>query len=303
MKQKKVVYGLVMVILLVLMVDKMNAVTVSTSVTITNNNPTIDNSFISCSVDDDTDGSYTPSAGSRNNVGTGDYAVWCTVVVSDNNSYQNISLVWAEIYESGSAWGGADDVDDHYSDASCSSLNNGTGTDAGYNCSFGSFEYYADQGSWTFQVRAWDGGTGANATGTYAQTISSLKAIEAQASIGFGTLTPGATNDPLDKTFLINNTGNDDITTTATGANMDCTFPTGVGSDIVSTNVHYAFTGAVYASACGSLGTSPEWDCGTFNIQDRESSGTNDENITYWGISIPLGVGGSCSANLEFTAS
>lgn len=283
------------------MIGRMEAVTVSTTVTISNRDPIIKSDTISCTFGTDSDGTYQPSVGSRNDNSAGNYPVWCTVVVSDNNSYQNISKVWAEFYHSGSSLGAADNYDIHYSAPDCLSLNNGSGTDEGYNCTFGSFKYYANPGTWTFTVNVWDGGAGNNASDSNTQTINSQAGLEVQSLLNFGLLSPGMRTDPLSKTLSINNTGNSNGIVVVTGSDMNCSRSSlAASSDIPSSSVKYAFSGISYASACGTLGTGAEWDCDTFTIQGRDVSSSNDINVSYWGIEVPTGVGGLCNARLTF---
>ena len=276
--------------------QNINATVVTATVTISDTDPTITN--INCYFYNGAtyeDGPYTPSAKT-------DYPVYCSVDITDNNSYQDIKTVWAKMYHTGSSsYDAADDDDVHYSNTNtnCTPVKTGScsGSTCTFNCTF-SFKYYADAGTWRVNIRANDTNGGTTGEGTHDETINSIKAIESQALLNLGTLGPGQTSPTLSQTHQNNNTGNDDTTITVqASADLSCTQGT-----IPLTNTKYAKTEVAYASACGNLTTNDEWQCPTLTIPDREDSGTGYQNTTYWGIAIPLGVSGSCNTTITFTA-
>jgi len=266
---------------------------VTANVTVGNVPPTCTTAY--CTVNtNDSDGTFTPS-------GKTNYPVWCTVVVSDSNGYQDISRVWGDYIHINESVGDAVDDDVHYKDLDCLSMNDGSGTSQTYNCSFADVKYYADEGTWYAVVNARDTSSAEiTVPCNGSQIINSVKSIEVQGVMSFGTLNPGTTDNTLDTEFSINNTGNIEVNISLQAdSDFNCT-----AGSIPATNVAYDMSEAVsYENACGSLSTSMEWACeDDFIIPDKEDSGSVEEGELYWGISVPAGISGTCSSSVIFYA-
>ncbi|OGD32067.1 hypothetical protein A3C91_04030 [Candidatus Azambacteria bacterium RIFCSPHIGHO2_02_FULL_52_12] len=148
--------------------------------------------------------------------------------------------------------------------------------------------------NWLASVRATDDNSAASALveGTSGNEVQSFLAYSTSAAaINYGSLEPGETNDPIDRTLGVIATGNVGLDETLYGLGMCTTFPacSGAPSDTIPVGSQkYDATGVAYASATALL-ASPgvRFDR---NIPKTTSTSTPASLDTFWGINIPSAI-------------
>lgn len=230
--------------------------------------------------------------------------VVCQATITDDDGCDDLVDVDAVFYYSGVSAGDADDDNNHYS-VTCSlvggSCTGGVDTDAVYTCTFAT-QYYAEPTSagpnaaenWQCQVTPNDdAGAGTPASDDIEMNV--LAALNATASISYGTQAPGTNTGTTNQTIAITNTGNTQIDAQLSGTDMTCTTNSiPVGNQKFDT----LSVSEAYASLNNTLTSSAtEYD---FDIAKRTGSVTTFD--TFWGLAFPTGVGGSCSGNITLTA-
>jgi len=219
--------------------------------------------------------------------------ITCNATVSDADGWQNISLVNATLWDStATTEGAADDNNNHYTNASCSIGTNTSATDVPVTCAF-SLQYYANNGTWTCKIRAWDGlNESSNQTST---TINPLIALSIPSTINFGLMSLGETSsNTTENETAVENYGNVQIDVDLSGDGMVCT----IGSIPVE-NIRYSSIDNTSYASMTSLTTSAT----TLDLNIPQRTNGASFKITYWKIQIPnTGVGGSCSNTITFTA-
>lgn len=230
-------------------------------------------------------------------------SVSMTAVVTDNNSCQDISSVEASLYRSGVGYAACDDNsedDDNscYAVISCSvgggnTCDSSSDASASYTCTV-SVQYFADPTdagtvypteTWKNTVIGTDNNSAADDTElSTGVEMNSLVGYDVSASIAYGNLGVGQSNDPLDKTTTITATGNVGLDEEVSGTDMD---DGGVNTIAVAFQKYALATSTAYASGT-SLSTTPtELE---LNVLKTTSVGSPATKNTWWGLSIPLGT-------------
>jgi len=218
--------------------------------------------------------------------------VTCEATASDADSWANITVVNATIWHSSSSEVSSDDNNDHYTDASCDIGTNTSETDAPVTCTF-ALQYHAKDGTWTCKIRAYDDSS--SGSNEMTATVNELVALSIPATMDFGILSLGETSTNTSEVeFSVENKGNVQIDAQVSGNNMVCTSGTlNVG------NIRYGSADNTSYDLMTTLTTGAV----PFDLNVTKSTGSPSSVLTYWRIQISsLGVGGSCSNTVNFTA-
>lgn len=300
-----------LLVLLVVVVIRSQADDSSTSVTITNDSPTINTITISTS----TEAAYPASFIDLNENTT--KMVYVHGQYTDNNGCADVAASGTlafKFYRSGV--GGGSDCSQN--DSSCYDQNStsyncnpsmasnpcagGTQISANYECSV-PLQFFADATdagtynaqNWVALITAYDE-TSASGSASSTTEINTLTALDVTPSINYGSLSLGATSG-YDATSTITNTGNNDaLNTDLSGTPMACTVGT-----IPVANQHYSITGGFTYSGALALSSTPT----TYglSLNKATSVGTPSTKDIYWKIQIPgSGLSGSCSGTTTFSA-
>jgi len=218
--------------------------------------------------------------------------VICTATVTDDNGYTNITTTTAKLYLTSVGAEAADDNDNHYTlsgarDAYCTSTGENTG-----NCTTTfSLYYYADPGEWTCQITPFDSeGAGTAATDTI--TMNETQYLNVSATISYGSVNAGATSTG-DHTATVTNTGNIAIDVKISGTAMSCN----IRGSIATSSQQYATSIFSYDSGTPLSATATDWNLDLPTPEDTNVPVTDD---TYWQVSIPTRVEGTCSGTNTF---
>jgi len=248
--------------------------------------------------------------------------VVCEALLRDYNNDSDFYLTSAEFFDtSTSSYGGTDDNNDHYTNASCAVNTsfvtwNGVADDdylAVANCTF-QVEYYANPSGWNCTVFVNDT-TGLNDTNSDSITVDQLLAVGLPSTINYGTV--NATYVSSENITNVTNVGNVALNISLSGYGntegddiaMDCTL--GSVGNISIEYEKYNLTGSnpgtqtlsQFEANYTNLTSSPsvrEFDLGV-RLNDT-SAGIDDYNQTYWRIYVPLGVAGTCNGTILFGA-
>lgn len=227
--------------------------------------------------------------------------------VTDNNSCfgGEIATVYGYAYRSGTAYAGCDTVGEAnsnycYAEVSCT-VTGGTCTDAtdasaNYTCTV-AITYYADPTdvstqypteNWLSNFKAIDDDAAAhNAEVAAGVEMNSLTALDVTASVNYGSLDVGQSNDPLDKTTTVTPTGNVGLDTEQSGSQMCTNYPTCSAGTIGVSYQKYALAASTaYASATALSGTPAEAE---LNVAKAITGSPTTKNL-WWGILIPTGT-------------
>ncbi len=228
--------------------------------------------------------------------------------VTDNNgcSGGELATVYGYAYRSDLAFAGCDTAGESnsnrcYSEVTCSvsgaSCTGATDASATYECT-ANIQYYADPtdtatlypgSNWLSTVKVTDDDTLTHNTQVASGVeMNSLTALDVTASINYGSLNIGESNDPLDKVTTVTPTGNVGIDTELYGPAFMCTdYPTCAGNTIAINYVKYALsTSTAYASGA-SLSTTPTEV--ELNVP-KDITGSPTTKDIWWGIQIPTGT-------------
>jgi hypothetical protein len=223
--------------------------------------------------------------------------IWCNATISDVDGWDTIDKVNATLWNySSTTEEVSDDGSNHYTNYSCVLGTNTTPTDGPVNCSF-TLQYYANPGEWTCKIYVNDtvGEVGSNFTNL---TINTLRALDAEDTINFGSLAPGGTS-PEDVNNTVTNCGNAPIDLNLTGTNI--TNASASVTNISVGNVKYNVTdwNQSYTDNMTSLTeTSTHAD---FTLAKRTNGVST--NKTYWKITIPAVIENFVyTGNITFTA-
>ncbi|VVB54336.1 Uncharacterised protein [uncultured archaeon] len=254
---------------------------------------------LTCCFESDCSGTYTPSAKTN-------YTLRCMATVTDNNSYQDISSGNFSFYMTSSGLSGSADLDIRYLNSTACNLYGGSGTTETVNCTISKVAYYADSGSWTANITVVDlaGNVGYN---TKALTVNELIALEQTSTVSFGSMSIGATGSQtypgkVNQSATTTNTGNVNINISITSpASMACSQ---TGSIPIYNITGNTTAGGTYPSACHLVASTTvgKADCPIFGIDipDQEDTAVNAYGVTYWGVSVPSGIRGTCWADITF---
>ncbi|VVB54337.1 Uncharacterised protein [uncultured archaeon] len=246
--------------------------------------------------------SYTPAAST-------DYVIRCNVTATDTNGYADIVGANMSVYTDAAAEGCTADQDVCYKNTSCSLLS-GSGTTVTVSCGYTNIKYFADASStWNSKIYVWDNApASANAIDS-ALTIADLVAMTQSATLGFGSMNVGDTgsaNFPgkVNESATTTNTGNVNVNISVTApAQMVCSTTGNIGVGNITGNTT---AGGTFPSSCKLVASTTigKTDCPMFGIDlaDQEDTTVTVTAKTYWGISIPAGVRGTCWADTVFNA-
>lgn len=225
--------------------------------------------------------------------------VTVTGTVTDNNSCTDLSTVTTSAYRSGVTYtscddNAEDDDNDCYAVVSCSvsggSCEGTSDASADYTCTV-TLQYHADPttANTVYSAENWDATILATdddaATGTADATnveMNTTTALDVTASIAYGSLNVGQSNDPLDKITTVTATGNVGLDEELSGTAM-----TGGGS-IAASYQHYALASSTAYASGTALSSSPTE--AELNCQKTISSASPKTKDTWWGLLIPTGT-------------
>lgn len=221
-----------------------------------------------------------------------------TYTVIDNNSCMDLTTVNVALYKVGttcSSSGNANNDSCYFWTDTAASSSCATSTNISYSVSHNfNIEYYADYGTWNSTVTPSDAsGPGIAATSS-AVALAQVMYFDVSPSLVYGSVSNGATSSG-NHIATTTNLGNVAIDFGVQGVNLVCsTFGSiPVGNQQYSTSTFSYGNGTNLSASSTSLGkllSAPAYN--TIPVV----------NPTYWQISIPNGVKGTCSGNTTFTA-
>jgi len=229
--------------------------------------------------------------------------VYCNYSVSDINGFQDVTSATAMLWHT-SLSSASDEahLEKHYKQTSCV-MAGGEGTVMQVSCNF-SMSYIASPGEWTFRSTVLDsGGSGSTVSATDV-TVQGYLALDADAQISFGSVAPNSVS--TSQAAVITNMCNQgiDVLVDSSGPSMTCD-----KGQVPIENLHYDAEDEAYSDMCGSLSTNMDDTCSALGSSfDLSKASQVDEEpynpfkSTYWIISIPGGVGGTCAGSMTFTA-
>lgn len=207
--------------------------------------------------------------------------IWCNGTVSDGDGWDGeIDNVNATLWdEAATNEGDSDNNSDHYTNTSCTLGDNISVTDVFVNCSF-TLQYHANPANWTCKIYANDSTDSAsNSTNL---TVNSLIALDAEDTIDFQTLDPGATSSD-DVNNTITNCGNVGIDLNLSGT--DLANETATVTNITVGNIKYNVTDYFQDYATGMTSLSGTSTYANFSLAKRANGAMTDK--THWKVSIP----------------
>ena len=121
--------------------------------------------------------------------------------------------------------------------------------------------------------------------------------MDVTATIDYGSLDVGQSNDPLDKITTVTATGNVGLDEELSGTDMD---DGGSGTIGVGYQHHALSASTAYASGTSLTSSATEYE---LNCQKTTVTGSKETANTWWGLSIPGGtIPGSYSGTNTITA-
>ncbi len=194
--------------------------------------------------------------------------------------------------------------------ANCSGGTDTTYTLSGSNPTVSTFnlEYYAIPAAHTSAGTGWkvtidpvDSANSGNETTSTSGGISldTTTALEVSATIAYGNVANNSNSNATSPapTAVVTNTGNDAIDYKLAGADLSC--PTS-GNSIPVGNEYYSQTGFTIPGGT-ALGSSAPGALVAADIA-AQTTGTPVTATSYWQVTVPYGVNGTCSGNVTFTA-
>ncbi|NIO22847.1 MAG: hypothetical protein GTN38_02355 [Candidatus Aenigmarchaeota archaeon] len=224
----------------------------------------------------------TPSPVDLSTCGT--VTVWCNATITDANGWNDIQAANATLWDiTTTTEFASDNSSDHYTNSTCV-LGSGSGSVRPVNCTF-TVQYYANNAtSWNCRVYANDS-AGASSSNYTNFTVNPLIAMDAENTIDFQSLSPGATS-PDDVNNTVTNCGNVVIDLNLSGTNL--TNVSATVTNISVGNVKYNLTDYAqdYTANMTSLNSSSTYT--DFSLVKRTNGVST--NKTYWKISIPASI-------------
>ena len=228
-----------------------------------------------------------------------DVNVSCNATVYDPNGWQDIALVNASLWNyANSSLYGQDDMNMHYSNASCSKIG-GSGNNFTAVCGF-VLHHEALPGTWDCAILGKDSFSN-YATSTGNNSVDQLVALTVyEQGISFGVMSIGS-NSSVANSTNVTNQGNVAIDIKVSGnADMSCTSGTlGIG------NIGYNVSSGNYDSMSSKmLSTTPTLEP-AFNLGIEGAAtpeGVPSTKNEYWTLRVPQGVGGFCNNTITVMA-
>ena len=224
-----------------------------------------------------------------------------TATVSDANSCQDLTTVDTSVYRTGITYTGCDtsgESDDNYcyGQITCTvvggTCTGSTDSTASYTCSV-DIQYHADPTiadteypteEWIATIRAIDNNSASDTDDTAEVDMLTTVALDVSSTINYGSLDAGQKNDPLDKTTVTTATGNVGINQDLSGTDLD----DGDTGLIEVEYQKYALTASTaYASGTSLTDTAVEVP---IRVAKTTVANSPEEENTWWGIEIPLGI-------------
>jgi hypothetical protein len=222
-----------------------------------------------------------------------------TGTVTDTNGCLDLTSVRVVVYKDGTTCeesGDADNDDCYFwqddapdEDASCTGSSD---TTYAVSHSF-DIQYYADGGTWKATILPRDGGAGTASTSA-GVTLNDLQALAVSATISYGSVSVG-NNSTGDHTATVTNTGNTAIDFKISGADLTCTT---LGSIPVG-NEEYSLSTFSYGDGTDLSDTPTDVNA---DLATPSVATVPVTDLTYWHVSVPNGVSGTCSGDVTFTA-
>jgi hypothetical protein len=224
----------------------------------------------------------------------GTVKVWCNATITDSNGWNDVNMVNATFWDpAATSQEAADNNNTHYTSTQYTgacTLNGGSGSNVNANCSF-TVLYHANPAAWECRIYANDTSSNVGNNSRTGITVNTLRALDANNTIGFGSLSPGATS-VSDSDNIVLNCGNTALDLNLSGT--DLTNATASVTNVSVSYVKYNVTDAAqsYADAMIALSTTPAY--ANFTLAKRTTVLSVDD--TYWKIGIPASI-----ENLVFT--
>ena len=226
----------------------------------------------------------------------------CNASVYDPNGGSNISTVNGTLWSEATTQTGCDTPSEAnrsfcYMSLPCTNVSvPGNVTLETYTCTFGQMAWYADNGTWNCTIWATDSietSWNTSDTNIYPYDRAKLYALDINSSINWGSVAVGNTSQVNNS---VRNCGNRLQDTRVNASTMDCTDPASV--DILAGNISVGLTNAV-TDIPAMNATLQKLDTNHVIPLD----GNETINVTtYWNISVPAGVTGTCSGTAVFNA-
>ncbi len=291
---------------------------ITTNVTISNTNPTVDTVTLK-----DADGSDPLDLSADTSV-----VMNCSGIAGDFDGVGDISLN-ATLYHTDSSSGLTDDFTKHYtSNGYCTELSDINTTHLNYNCHFDVVWFHANTGTWTCNVTAWDSDSGQGDNQDSAEMAQLLAIDVDNADVDFGSMAIGTDKGTTDYNVTVYNDGNVDLdlnvqawgVTDGDGLIMNCD----------DSNISERFLRVGWTSGEDwdnkKIVNNTGFDNSTFDLAESTvtsgTAGNSANKTTYWGLGIPttdtnkyylpstgvynytnnVSVDGDCSGTISFTA-
>jgi len=222
--------------------------------------------------------------------------VECNGTINDTNGYSDILNASAVFYDSNAATPTSPDNNEtHYTNSSCT-LSAGSGLSKDFHCYFNVL-YYANNASWTCNVTAYDT-DGAYNSSSNTTNINILVALNvSNTTIDYGNMAPLETSSSS-VIENITNHGNVKLDLVLNGTDMICPNPFPA---IPVGNQHYNVTGTDQSYELMTALTTAPVTVTAFDLPKRnDTDALKAIRMTYWRISIPVGLKGVCEGNITF---
>jgi len=223
-----------------------------------------------------------------------------TGTATDTDGWADISSIIGKIYRSGvtSTFACATDTDNCYEDTSCATSSCSTTTNScDYSCDF-DVQFYAEPTdedpaqNWLAWIKVIDSQNASDTATSTGVELNTLISLDVSATISYGSVNAGATSTG-DHTATVTNTGNIAIDVKISGTAMSC----GVRGSIPVGNQEYATASFVYGAGTDLSESATPWNLDLPTPEDTNVPVTDD---TYWQVSIPTRVEGTCSGTNTF---
>ena len=227
--------------------------------------------------------------------------VLCNATVRDFNTVSDISLVNATFFQQSVGHKAADDMNSHYTNTSCTNSSSSR-FESNYSCAF-SVAYFTNNGTWQCNVTATDG-SNASVANDSMSSISQLLAVDISPSIiDYGAILPLGTS-LQDVEINITNLGNVNFNISVFGYGrqegdriaMNCT----KGNVSITNERHSAIKGQSFDAMTNLTELRRTAKNITFPQRTNDLAYEMDRNTTYWKLSLPASISGTCNGTVVF---